>query len=340
MNRGNLVYVVRSVALLAALVLTLPRSAYADRLGLDLIGMFPKDLGEFAYTDLKKARSEKWFAALETQLLPDQLVQIQKFLVSTGINPDRQVDEVAWGFIPASTRPASDHGSSATATTGEQIVGLALGQYAPESSEANLKQKKVSTFESHGYTLFAMQFSTGPNDFFLTYLDSNTMAFGQRAALEKMLNVRSGAGGGLADNHELYSLVNEANGTGAFWAVLNSAYSKITVTQLAPEIGQIAQSSKVMDRVRNLVLRVEADSGMSGQFQVILRSTDDANAFGSLLQAALLYEHYKAGKDNTTFTSALDRAQVFPMGDRVTLRVSLDEDEISSLVNDRGPVNP
>jgi hypothetical protein len=340
MSRRNLGYVVRSVALLAALVLALPRSVQAGRLGLDLIALFPRDLGEFAYTDLKKARSEKWFAALETQLLPEPLEQVQKFLVSAGIDPERQVDEIAWGFIPATSYQASDRGTATVAPVGEQIIGFALGQYDPDSFEAYLKQKKVPTFHSQGHQLFALRSSAGPNDLFLTFLDSNTLAFGHRLALEKMLEVRSGAGGGLADNHELFSLVNEANGTGTFWAVLGAAYSKSTMTLLAPEIGQIAQSSKLMNRVRNMVLRIDAGSGMNGQFQLILRSPDDANVFGQVLQAAVLYEHYQAGKSNAAFSGVLDRAQVFPAGDRVTLRVSLGEEEISSLVNDHAPANP
>src|SRR5579864_4464500 len=47
------VYRIRSVALLAVLVLVSPRSAQAGRLGLDLIALFPKDLGDFAYVNLQ-----------------------------------------------------------------------------------------------------------------------------------------------------------------------------------------------------------------------------------------------------------------------------------------------
>jgi hypothetical protein len=339
MKRENFVYMIRSVALIAALVLVAPRSAQAGRLGLDLIALFPKDLGDFAYVNLKEARNEKWFTALQTQLLPEQLLQIRKFLMSARIDPDQQVNEVAWGFIPASVYPASGAGSSAMAPVGEQIVGLALGQYDPNSSEAYFTQKKIITFRTHGCTLFALQSSAGPNDLFLTFLDSNTMAFGHRVALEKMLEVRSGMGGSLVENQELFPLIDEANGTGAFWAVLDSAYSKLAVNQLAPEVSQIAQSSKLLSRVRNLVLRVNADNGMSGQFQMVLRSTDDANLFGQLLQAALLFERYQTSKNNAAFSNALDHAQVFPSGDRVTLRIALDEEEVSSLVNDQSLAN-
>ena len=60
---------------MACIVLTLAaavaRPVKGQTLGADTIGLFPKNVGEFAYADLKKARTMKWFPALEQQLLPE-----------------------------------------------------------------------------------------------------------------------------------------------------------------------------------------------------------------------------------------------------------------------------
>jgi len=50
--------------------LAMPKPARAGRLGADIIALFPKEIGEFAYADLKKARSLKWFSQLQEQMLP------------------------------------------------------------------------------------------------------------------------------------------------------------------------------------------------------------------------------------------------------------------------------
>ena len=87
-----------AAGILVALSLAMPKPARAGRLGADIIALFPKEIGEFAYADLKKARSLKWFSQLQEQMLPDRFRQFEKFLASAGVDPNSQVDELAWGW--------------------------------------------------------------------------------------------------------------------------------------------------------------------------------------------------------------------------------------------------
>ena len=89
---------IMGIGLLLVMALTLPKPAQAGRLGADIIGMFPRDVGEFGYADLKKARTLKWFPQLQEQLLPERFRQFEKFLASTGNDPNSQVDEIAWAL--------------------------------------------------------------------------------------------------------------------------------------------------------------------------------------------------------------------------------------------------
>jgi hypothetical protein len=322
---------IKALVLAAAIVSLAPKAVSAERLGADVISLFPEKLGEFAYADLKAARSQKSLAVLEAQFLPGILSQIQSLLAAERIDLLQQADGVAWGFIPASPYSAADSQTSAVAATGEQIVGIAIGDFNSDSVEAILKQRKVASLEMQGETLYALQPTAGPNDLFVVFLGSDRIAFGHRSALQKMLEVRSRATQGVTANDELFRLINEANGSGAIWAVLGSHYTKSTVMQLIPDLGSSAQPSKLVKTVKNLVLKLDADGGMDGQFQMILDSPDSANAMGQLLQLGLLYESYQLGKENKSLAGLLSRAQIFPSGDRVTLRLSVNEDEAAAL---------
>src|ERR1700744_6043589 len=88
-----------AIAALASLTLFAPRPAHAQKLGADVIAMFPKDVGEFAYADLKKARTLPWFPQLQQQMLPDRFRQFEKFLASGGVGPDTEVAERAPGLL-------------------------------------------------------------------------------------------------------------------------------------------------------------------------------------------------------------------------------------------------
>src|SRR5467141_4743318 len=281
-----------AVLAFAASTLLAPQPAHANRLGNNIVALFPKEVGEFAYADLKKARTLKWFPQLKEQLLPERFRQFEKFLASAGVDANSQVDELAWALVPDGLTAKTEGTGSAAVPTGEQIVGVALGTYNPSSTEAYFKQQKLPTFKARGYTMFAFGTGSGPNDLFFLFIDSSTAAFGHRSILEKMIEVRFGTEEGLLRNDKLYPLINEANGSGVVWAVLNTAYTRLAMQQLAPEVEQFPDAAKLVSHMQNMLINVNASSGIDGKFQAVCGSTEDANTMAQLLQAGLLYKRY------------------------------------------------
>lgn len=318
--------------LFAAMLLFAPKPARAGRLSTDIIALFPKEVGEFAYADLKKARSMKWFPQLQEQMLPERFRQFEKFLASAGVDPNTQVEELAWGLVAEGTGGKADVKGSTGVPTGEQVVGVALGNYSPDSTEAYFKRQKLPTVKARNYNLYAFGTGSGPNDLFFTFIDSSTAAFGHRAVLEKMIEVRFGTEEGLLRNEQFFPLVNEANGGGVVWAVLNPAYTRLAMQQLAPEVEQFPEAAKLVARMQNMLINVNASSGIDGKFQAVCGSTDDANTMAQLVQAGFLYKRYQAGKDNPELADMLDQARVVPTGDRVILSMSLSDDQMTSLI--------
>jgi hypothetical protein len=321
-----------AAGIFVAMCLAMPKPANAGRLGADIIALFPKEIGEFAYADLKKARTLKWFSQLQEQMIPERFRQFEKFLASAGVDPNSQVDELAWGLVAEGMTSKTEGTGSTEVPSGEEIVGVALGTYNPSSTEAFFKQQKLATSKARGYTLYAFGTGSGANDLFFFFLDSNTAAFGHRAVLERMIEVRFGGEEGLMRNDKLFSLINEANGSGVVWAVLNPAYTRLAMRQLAPEVEQFPEAAKLVARMQNMIINVDASSGIDGKFQAVCGSTDDANTLGQLLQAGFLYKRYQAQKDNPDLAELLDQARVTPGGDRVTIRMSLSDDQMATLI--------
>ena len=321
-----------AVGILAALTMFAPKPARAGRLGADIIALFPKEVGEFAYADLKKARTLAWFPQLQQQMLPERFRQFEKFLASAGVDPNTQVEELAWGLVAEGVTSKTEGVGSAAVPTGEQIVGVALGSYNPESTEAYFKAQKLPTFKARNYTLYAFGTGSGANDLFFFFIDSSTAAFGHRALLEKMIEVRFGGEEGLMRNDKFFPLVNEANGTGVFWSVLNPAYTRLAMQQLAPEIQQFPDAAKIVTRMQNMIINVDASSGIDGKFQGICGSTDDANTLGQLLQMGLLYKQYQSKTENPDMAQLLTQASVTPSGDRIVVHMTLTDDQMASLI--------
>jgi hypothetical protein len=329
---GSLIHRVSAMGLLLASALSLPKPAAAGTLGADVIGMFPKDVGEFGYADLKKARTLKWFPQLQQQVLPERFRQFEKFLASTGNDPNSQVNEIAWALVPEGMTAKTEGTGSDAVPTGEQMVGIALGNFNQDATAAYFKAQKLPIASFHGYTLYAFGTGTGATDLFFVFIDAGTAAYGHKSILEKMISVRFGDEDGLLRNDKFFSLINEANTGSSVWLVTNPAYTRLAIQQLAPEIEQFPEAAKLVTRMQNTIINVEAGSDLDAKVQAICGSTDDANTLGQLLQAGFLYKRYQAQKDNPDLAQLLDQVRIIPGGDRVTLRMSLSDDQMSSLI--------
>lgn len=313
--------------LLAAMAIA-PRPSSAGSLSTAIIGMFPKDVGEFTYADLKTARKYPWFSQLREQLLPSRFRDFEKFLASAGVDPNAQVDEVAWAGI------------SATKTTGEEVVGVALGSFDPSSSEIRFKAQKMPMIDVHGFHLYAFGSGSGADDILFMFIDSNTAAFGHRPALEKLIDVRTGVTESLLTNDLLFPLIGESNGNGVIWAVLDKTYAHMAMQQLLPEAGQFAQASPILNRVRGMTITVTADSGIDAHFQAVCSSTDDANLLAAGMQAALMMRRYQEAQAHPDLAGALDQVRVSPAGDRLKIEAPVSQDQLLSLIKTRAFAAP
>jgi hypothetical protein len=324
---------IRILAACAALVLlsATAKLARAGGVGADTIGLFPKEVGEFAYADLKKARTMKWYPALQEQMLPERFRQFEKFLASAGVDPNSQVDELVWGLVPESM--AKQEGGGATdIPSSEMIVGVAMGSFNPESTQAYFKQQKLAVTDVRGFKLYAFGSGSGANDLFFFFIDSSKAAFGHRALLEKMIEIHSGGQDSLLRNDKMFNLINEANGSGMVWAVLGPGYTRLALGQLAPEVQQFPEAAKLIQNMQSMIITANAGSGIDGKFQAVCGSSGDANTLSQLMQAGLLYKKYQANKDNPELGQLLDQASVSPSGDRVVISMSLSDDQMTSLI--------
>ena len=320
-RRSITVSVLTACFLLA--LLAVPQGCFAGSLSTSVIGMFPKEVGEFAYADLKSARKFPWFSDLREQLLPSRFRQFEQFLSSAGVNPNTQVDELAWGGITA--------GKGAS----EEVVGVALGLFNPSSTEDRFKQQKLPMVDVHGYHLYAFGSGSGPTDILFTFIDSNTAAFGARSALEKLIDVRMGVSESLLRNDQLFPLINEANGSGIIWAVLDQSYTHVAIQQLLPQANDFPQAAAIVDRVHAMTITVEADSGVETHFQAVCNSTDDANLLAAALQAGVMYRRYQEAQQHPDLASALDQVRVTPSGDRLKIDAPVSQDQLLSLIRTR-----
>jgi hypothetical protein len=320
---------IRKFAVVAAVLAAwcaLSPVARAGTLSTSIISMFPKDIGEFAYADMRQARAQPWFPQLKQQMLPARFRQFEQLLAAAGIDPDAQVDELAWALVPTV-------GSGTTAVpTSEEVVGVALGSFRPEVADAYFKSQKLPIVKVGTFAFYAFSSATGPSDLFFTFIDSNTAAFGQRKEVEKLIAVRNGQAESLLKNEQLSPLVLQTNGSAAVWSVMNAAYTRLAMQQLAPEAAQFPEAQQLTSKLRALTVRVIVRTDVQAQFQAICATAEDANTFAAVLQAGLMYRRYQVGNSRPEMAALIDQTSVSPAGDRLDLRITLTPAQVQALI--------
>ena len=311
------------LAVVAAATLSFPLGASANTLGNDIIGMFPKNMSEFAYADMKQARQLPWFSQLQQQMLPPNFRQFEQFLRSAGIDPDAQIDEIAWGM----TVPDSQHPS--------EIAGIALGNFSPNSTESRFASEKLPNIEVHGYKLWAFGSGSGPNDIFFFFIDSNTAAFGQRAILENLINIRFGGAESLLYNSQLYPLISSANGNGMIWAVLDKTNTQLALHQLLPQASQFPQAAAILNRIRNMEIHVQAGDGADAKFEAVCDSPNDANQLAAMLQGGIMMRRYQIQQTDPSLADALSNVTVSPSGASLNIDIPVTNDQIAAMIRNR-----
>jgi len=319
------------------------RLAHAGTLSSSVLGMFPKNVGEIGYADLKTARQADWFAQFESQVLPTRFSHFERYLVSAGMDLHKQVEEIVWAAAAPQRPDASAGGSVGNAApggppnqpqkfSGEEVVGIALGSFQPDVIDSFFKNQKLPTATVRGYTLYAFGSGTSPGDLYFFFFDSNTLAFGHREPLEALIDIRFGDAESFLANDTLNNLVSEVNGQGTLWAALDKTYAQETIGRLLPDLAQFPGAQPLLGRISGMTIAVQTDPGVDAQITPHCATTDDALTLAQLLQAGLLYKRYQVNQYNADMAKAIDATSVSADGDHLKIRTQLTNDLLTALL--------
>jgi hypothetical protein len=324
----NLKVFAMAVAVLLASALS--PVARAGSLTTEVVGIFPRDAVEFAFADLRQARSLAWFPQLQRQVLPDQLRQFEQLLASPGMARDSRIEELAWAVVPSGLQPQPSEGNGAQ--NGDETFIVALGQFSPESTNAYFKAQKRTVVEVRNYFLYSMSGSSGDGGLFFCFVDSTVAVLGGLKQLERVIGILHGEEPSLLSNSDLAPLISQADRHSVIWGVLSAPGAQKEMKELLPLVEEFPQAQQLLSKVRAFTLEIDAGAGIESRFDAVCDSSDDADALGALLQADLGYQTSRAGRSSQDVTGFLDQAKVGPLGDRLDVTLDLTDDQVVGLL--------
>jgi len=314
-------------AALAVAAIFVSHFASASTLDTSVAQMFPREVGEVGYLDLKAARQQPWFAVAEQNLLPLRFRRLQFFLSAAGLHINAQVDSLAWGTLPA------------TKTHGGGIVGVAFGHFSPSTVEDYFRQHNLPSAESRGLRLLDVGGREASDDLFLVFLDPDTAVFGQRAAIERLLAVHFQDDENLAQNSALYPLIQDAREDSLAWAAWNTSYSRVVLQQLLPQAAQIPQAAALLGRIQSMEFDITDEGRLSAQSEIVCLSPADAVSLAALLQAGIIYREHNSEQYGSQPSNIFDSIRVTANARNVEIEIPIGTDQLDSALRSGNVLN-
>jgi len=301
-----------------------PFDVAANSLRTDVLSVLPGESGEVGFIDLQVLRASPHYDLLRKRFLPARFSHFERFIRSLGVDPDADMEWLAWALIPSGPENPT-----------ELFLGVAQGQFVPENVANYFARQKLPTLDYLGQTLFPFGRGQSEHALQFTFLDSSTAVFGTRRSLEVLLDTRLGQRDSLLKNEALLAQVYDVNGREPVWVVLNEHYTRLAVRQLLPPVAQFQQFGDLSGRFRRATLHLRVEREVTLSFQAQLAAPEDVQMLSLLLQTGLAAQSWQVQEANPTMGDLLRRAEVRTAGDLLEVNVFAEEDELQTLFNRR-----
>lgn len=301
------------VLLFAAMcVAMLPAQLHAATLGTAAQTVIPSETQQIISVDYRKMNNAPSALALKKRVLPDALRQFEEALRGIGINPDSDVDTL--NFAAFRMGKQGLHG-----------LGIAQGNFSRAKVLKQLKLKKIKG-EKHGSGwMYPM---AGGLD--MSFLDANTLLFGERTSVEYGLDVRDGVQQGLSSNSQMSDLVANAD-SGTVWSVLDTAGTNYMLRQALGDASKLADYDTVKKRIGGSYYTADFEHGVDFDLTVLTSDAMTATTLSSVIKAGMLYR--KMSAQSSSEKLALESTQVDSDSDKLKLHFKADDKRFQSLLN-------
>ncbi len=235
-------------------------TALAAPLGTSTQTVLPAQIQQVISVDYRILRNSPSGIALKNRVLPDNLKSFETSLHDMGINPDVDVEQLTF----VSYRNAKGMVRS---------FGVASGQFEPKKVLAGFKKKKQKSEKYHDSDLW----TTG-GGFVMSFLDDNTILFGEPSSVKDGLDVRDGEQRGVASTPDMMQMIVEAQ-SGSVWSVLDQQGTQNMLRSALGEASALADYDTIKKRLLGSHYTLDLQHGIDFGLNV---QTSDSFTAGTL----------------------------------------------------------
>jgi hypothetical protein len=257
------------------LALLCANAAYAMPLNSSARAVVPADLQQLISVDYRALKDSATAMQLKQQLLPDNLKQFEEALKGVGIDPDKDVDTLAFAAFR-------------TPKGGMKTVGVAAGPFAMKTVVKKMTVRKIKGTKYRTSVLYPMD-----GGMVMTFLDDSTLLFGDSGSVKMALDTRDGQILGVDTNSTMSDMMSEVD-SAPVWSILDQAGTQNVMRSALGDASKIGDFDTVKKRLLGSRYTMNFNSGVNFDLTVVTSDSVSAATLSSLVKAGLLYKKMSA----------------------------------------------
>jgi hypothetical protein len=274
--------------------------------------MVPSEVQQLIGVDYRALKDSPTAQALKDKVLPQNLKDLETALKGIGISSARDLDQL-------------DFASFRTEKKGIQTIGVAQGSFSAKAVLKKFKVKKITGTKYGTYKIYPMD-----SGLVMTFLDDNTLGFGEEASLKSALDTMDGKRPSMDSNPVMTEQMTEVDG-GPLWSILDQ---KGTQAMMFSAIGDAASKVPDFDNIKKRILAsrytMTFQNGVNFDLSVQTADSMTAATLSTLLKGVILYKKMSASAIEKT---AYDSATVDSDSANLQLHFKSDDQKFQSLMN-------
>jgi hypothetical protein len=301
----------RAVGSLCVLILS-AGAVWASAMASSARSVIPGDVQQIITVDYRSLKNSSTAMDLKNQVLPPSLKEFEGSLKTVGIDPEKDVDQLTF----ASFRTAGNGGV--------KVVGVAQGSFSQKAFVKKMRLNKVKATRYRDADIYPMQ-----SGMEMTFLDENSLLFGDDAAVKGALDARDGYTTTLDSNSQITDMIGGVE-SGTVWSVLDQQGTQNMLLSALGDAGKLADFNTVKKHVLGSRYQMNFNSGVNFDLDVVTSDSVTAATLSSLVKAGVLYRKMTATPIEKV---ALDGVSVNSDSSDLQMHFKADDKQFQSLLH-------
>jgi hypothetical protein len=273
--------------------------------------VIPAELQQLISVDYRALKDSATAMQLKQQLMPDNIKEFEAALKGVGIDPDKDVDTLAFAAFR-------------TAKGGTKAVGVAAGPFAMKTVVKKMTLRKIKPTKYRTSNIYPMD-----GGMMMSFLDDSTLLFGEISAVKLALDTRDGLTMSMDTNSTMADMMSDVD-SGPVWSILDQQGTQNVMRSALGEAAKVADYDSIKKRLLGSRYTMSFNSGVNFDLTVVTSDTVSAATLSSLVKAGLLYKKMSASGAEKV---AMENTNVESDGSNVQFHFKSSDQQFQSLMH-------